>query len=149
MNEYIELLTKIKDTVISPTTTDGIFETIRNMFVIGIIMALVSGMLVVMLEEKKNVNNFLVNVKGVSSLVFLIGVAVVTVALMSAIIHPDSNSTELSDESTVAISNYLAEMNDQEYSRLEKLVKLYGNNLSSNDKTIKQINKYLKETIGK
>lgn len=149
MNEYIELLTKIKDTVIFPITTDGTFETIRNMFVIGIIMALVSGMLFVILEEKRNVSSFLVNVKGVSSLVFLIGIAVVTVALMSAIIHPDSNSTRLSDESTVAVSNYLAKMNDQEYSRLEKLVKLYGNNLSSNDKTIKQVNKHLVETIGK
>ena len=149
MNEYIELLTKIKDTVISPITTDGTFETIRNMFVIGIIMALVSGMLFVILEEKRNVSSFLVNVKGVSSLVFLIGIAVVTVALMSAIIHPDSNSTRLSDESTVAVSNYLAKMNDQEYSRLEKLVKLYGNNLSSNDKTLKQVNKHLVETIGK
>lgn len=149
MNEYIELLTKIKDTVISPITTDGTFETIRNMFVIGIIMALVSGMLFVILEEKRNVSSFLVNVKGISSLVFLIGIAVVTVALMSAIIQPDSNSTRLSDESTVAVSNYLAKMNDQEYSRLEKLVKLYGNNLSSNDKTIKQVNKHLVETIGK
>lgn len=149
MNEYIELLTKIKDTVISPITTDGTFETIRNMFVVGITMALVSGMLFVILEEKRNVSSFLVNVKGVSSLVFLIGIAVVTVALMSAIIHPDSNSTRLSDESTVAVSNYLAKMNDQEYSRLEKLVKLYGNNLSSNDKTIKQVNKHLVETIGK
>lgn len=149
MNEYIELLTKIKDAVISPTTTDGIFETIRSMFVIGIITALVSGMLFVILEENRNVSSFLVNVKGVSSLVFLIGIAVVTVALMSAIIHPDSNSTRLSDESTVAVSNYLAKMNDQEYSRLEKLVKLYGNNLSSNDKTIKQVNKHLVETIGK
>ena len=63
MNEYIELLTKIKDTVISPITTDGTFETIRNMFVIGIIMALVSGMLFVILEEKRNVSSFLVNVK--------------------------------------------------------------------------------------
>ena len=149
MNEYIELLTKIKDAVISPTTTDGTFETIRSMFVIGIITALVSGMLFVMLEEKSNANNFLVNVKGVSSLVFLTGIAVVIVVLMSAIIHPDSNSTRLSDESTVAVSNYLAKMNDQEYSRLEKLVKLYGNNLSSNDKTIKQVNKHLVETIGK
>lgn len=149
MNEYIEILTKIKDTVISPITTDGTFETIRSMFVIGIGMALVSGMLFVILEEKSNANNFLVNVKGVSSLVFLTGIAVLIVALMSSGIRSNSNPTELNDESTVAISNYVAKMNDQEYSRLEKLVKLYGNNLSSNDKTIKQINKYLKETIGK
>lgn len=58
MNEYIELLTKIKDTVISPTTTDGTFETIRSMFVIGIITALVSGMLFVMLEKRATLITF-------------------------------------------------------------------------------------------
>ena len=40
-------------------------------------------------------------------------------------------------------------MNDQDYSRLEKLVKLHGNNLTNNDETIKQINKYLMETVGR
>lgn len=55
----------------------------------------------------------------------------------------------LSKESKVSISNYVAEMNDQEYSRLEKLVKLYGNQLSSEDETIKQINKHLVETVRK
>lgn len=149
MNEYIELLTKIKDTVISPTTTDGTFEIIRSMFVIGIITALVSGMLFVMLEKKSNANNFLVNVKGVSSLVFLTGIAVVIVALMSAVIRSNSNPTKLSNESSSAISNYVSEMNDHEYSRLEKLVNLYGNQLSSEDRTIKQLNKYLMETVGK
>lgn len=149
MNEYIKILTKIKDIAISPTVVDSTSETIRNMFVVGITMALVSGMLFVILEEKRNVSNFLVNVKGTSSLVFLTGIAVVIVALMSAVIHSNSNPTELSDESTVAISNYVAEMNDQEYSRLEKLVKLYGNQLNDKDRVIRQINKHLVETIGK
>lgn len=149
MNEYIEILTKIKDIAISPTVVGSTSETIRNMFVIGIIMALVSGMLFVILEEKRNVSNFLVNVKGTLSLVFLTGIAVVIVALMSAVIHSNSNPTELSAESTVAISNYVAEMNDQEYSRLEKLVKLYGNQLNDKDRVIRQINEHLVETIGK
>lgn len=49
----------------------------------------------------------------------------------------------------MVVSNYVSEMNDQEYSRLEKLVKLYGNDLTDNDETIKQINKHLVETVGK
>lgn len=82
-------------------------------------------------------------------MVFLTGIAVVIVALMSAVIRSNSNPTKLSNESSIAISNYVSEMNDHEYSRLEKLVNLYGNQLSSEDRTIKQLNKYLMETVGK
>lgn len=82
-------------------------------------------------------------------MVFLTGIAVVIVALMSAVIRSNSNPTKLSNESSSAISNYVSEMNDHEYSRLEKLVNLYGNQLSSEDRTIKQLNKYLMETVGK
>ena len=65
------------------------------------------------------------------------------------LLYPALIQNELGKESNVAISNYVYEMNDQDYSRLEGLVKLYGNNLSSDDKTIKQVNKHLMETIGK
>jgi hypothetical protein len=41
------------------------------------------------------------------------------------------------------------DMNDYEYSRLEKLVKLYGNKFSDEDKIIEQINKNLAGTVGK
>ena len=64
-------------------------------------------------------------------------------------LHSAVSQIEFYKDTNLAISNYVVEMDEQEYSRLEKLVKLYGNNLSSNDKTIKQINKHLLETIGK
>lgn len=38
MNEYTELLTKIKDMGISPAAVDGVVEMIRNTFVIGFLM---------------------------------------------------------------------------------------------------------------
>lgn len=50
MNEYIELLTKIKDMLVSPSVTDGFVEMIRNTFVAGVLLALTSGMVFVLLE---------------------------------------------------------------------------------------------------
>lgn len=77
------------------------------------------------------------------------GLATVIVSMMSMSLYGSSHLNELSKESKVVVSNYVSEMNDQDYSRLEKLVKLYGNNLTDNDETIKQINKHLIETTGK
>lgn len=56
---------------------------------------------------------------------------------------------ELLHESKLNISNYVEELNDSEYSKLEKSVKLYSDELTTNDAMIKKINQYLKETIGK
>lgn len=149
MNEYIELLTKIKDTLVLPTVTDGAVEMIRNTFIVGFLLVLISGIVFVKLEEVRKVNKFLSTIQGVSAFMLLVGFTTIIVSMMSIGLHGSSHLNELSKESKVVVSNYVSEMNDQEYSRLEKLVKLYGNNLSSNDKTIKQINKHLVETIGK
>lgn len=149
MNEYIELLTKIKEMGISPSITDGFVEMIRNTFVAGVLLALTSGMVFVLLEEVNKVNKFLATIQGVSAFIFIAGLATTIVSMMSMSLHGSSHLNELSKESKVVVSNYVSEMNDQEYSRLEKLVKLYGNDLTDNDETIKQINKHLVETVGK
>ena len=149
MNEYIELLTKIKDMLVSPTVTDGFVEMIRNTFVVGVLLALTSGMVFALLEEVSKVNKFLATIQGVSVFIFIAGLATTIVSMMSMSLHGSSHLNELSKESKVVVSNYVSEMNDQDYSRLEKLVKLHGDNLTNNDETIKQINKYLMETIGK
>lgn len=149
MNEYIELLTKIKDMLVSPSITDGFVEMIRNTFVAGVLLALTSGMVFVLLEEVNKVNKFLATIQGVSAFIFIAGLATTIVSMMSMSLHGSSHLNELSKESKVVVSNYVSEMNDQEYSRLEKLVKLYGNDLTDNDETIKQINKHLVETVGK
>lgn len=149
MNEYIELLTKIKDMLVSPSVTDGFVEMIRNTFVAGVLLALTSGMVFVLLEEVNKVNKFLATIQGVSAFIFIVGLVTTIVSMMSMSLHGSSQLNELSNESKVVVSNYVSEMNDQDYSRLEKLVKLHGNNLTNNDETIKQINKYLMETVGK
>ena len=149
MNEYIELLTKIKDMGISLAVTDGFVEMIRNTFVVGVLLALTSGMVFVLLEEVSKTNKFLATIQGVSAFIFLVGMTATMVSTMTMILAGSSHLNELSKESKVVLSNHVSEMNDQEYSRLEKLVKLYGNQLSSEDRTIKQINKYLMETVGK
>lgn len=149
MNEYIELLTKIKDMLVSPSVTDGFVEMIRNTFVAGVLLALTSGMVFVLLEEVNKVNKFLATIQGVSAFIFIVGLVTTIVSMMSMSLHGSSHLNELSKESKVVVSNYVSEMNDQDYSRLEKLVKLHGNNLTNNDETIKQINKHLMETVGK
>ena len=149
MNEYIELLTKIKDTVISPTATDGAFEIFKNIALMVVLVALIACVVVVVSDNMSKVSKFFDFVKGVSILIVVVSIVTAIIMTIVMTLHLALISIESNKESNVAISNYVAELDDQEYSRLEKLVKLYGNNLTDNDKTIKQINKHLMETIGK
>ena len=149
MNEYIELLTKIKDSMISLTDTNDLFETIKNMTVTGTFMVIIACIIFTLFDNVSALGKFSNFVKVVSSAVFGIGMLVVIISAMGMVLYGALIPNGLSKESKVSISNYVAELNDQEYSRLEKLVKLYGNDLTCNDNTIKQINKHLVETVGK
>lgn len=149
MNEYIELLTKIKDSMISLTDTNDLFETIKNMTMTGTFMVIIACIIFTLFDNVSVLGKFSNFVKVVSSAVFGIGMLVVIISAMGMVLYGALIPNELSKESKVSISNYVAELNDQEYSRLEKLVKLYGNDLTCNDNTIKQINKHLVETVGK
>lgn len=149
MNEYIELLTKIKDSMISLTDTNDLFETIKNMTMTGTFMVIIACIIFTLFDNVSVLGKFSNFVKVVSSAVFGIGMLVVIISAMDMVLYRALIPNGLSKESKVSISNYVAELNDQEYSRLEKLVKLYGNDLTCNDNTIKQINKHLVETIGK
>lgn len=149
MNEYVELLTKIKDSMISLTDTNDLFETIKNMTMTGTFMVIIACIIFMLFDNISALGKFSNFVKVVSAAVFGIGMLVVIISAMSMVLYGALIPNGLSKDSKVSISNHVAEMNDQEYSRLEKLVKLYGNQLSSEDGTIKQINKHLMETIGK
>lgn len=149
MNEYIELLTKIKDSMISLTGTNDLFETIKNMTMTGTFMVIIACIIFTLFDNVSVLGKFSNFVKVVSSTVFGIGMLVVIISAMSMVLYGALIPNGLSKESKVSISNYVSEMNDQDYSRLEKLVKLQGNNLTNNDETIKQINKYWMETVGK
>ena len=149
MNEYIELLTKIKDSMIPLNDTNDLFETIKNMTVTGTFMVIIACIIFTIFDNVITFGKFSNFVKVVSSAVFGIGMLVVIISVMGMVLYGALIPNGLSKESKVSISKYVAEMNDQEYSRLEKLVKLYGNNLTDNDETIKQINNHLVETVGK
>ena len=149
MNEYIELLTKIKDSMISLTDTNDLFETIKNMTVAGTFMVIIACIIFTLFDNVSALGKFSNFVKVVSSAVFGIGMLVVIISAMSMVLYGALIPNGLSKESKVVVSNYVSEMNDQDYSRLEKLVKLHGNNLTNSDETIKQINKYLMETVGR
>lgn len=149
MNEYIELLTKIKDTMIQPAIIDDIFNTFKNITVVGVSMIAIGFIMFMILCNMSKVSKFLDIVKVVSAMTFIVGMIVSLTIVGSMVLSLALIPNGLSKESKVSISNYVVEMNDQEYSRLEKLVKLYGNQLSSEDRTIKQINKHLVETVGK
>lgn len=149
MNEYIEVLTKIKDTTIQPTIIDDIFITFKNISVVSVSMIAIGFIMFVILCNMSKVSKFLDIVKVVSAMTFIVGMIVSLTLVGSMVLSLALIPNGLSKESKVSISNYVFEMNDQEYSRLEKLVKLYGNQLSSEDRTIKQINKHLVETVGK
>lgn len=149
MNEYIELLTKIKDSMIPLTDTNDLFETIKNMTMTGTFMVIIACIIFTLFDNVKALSKFSNFVKVVSSAIFGIGMLVVIISATGMVLYGALIPNGLSKESKVSISNYVAEMNDHEYSRLEKLVNLYGNQLSSEDRTIKQINKYLMETVGK
>lgn len=149
MNEYIEVLTKIKDTMIQPTIIDDIFNTFKNVTVVSVSMIAIGFIMFMILCNMSKVSKFLDIVKVVSAMTFIVGMVVSLTTVASMVLSLALIPNGLSKESKVSISNYVAEMNDQEYSRLEKLVKLYGNQLTCEDKTLKQINKHLVETVGK
>lgn len=149
MNEYIELLTKIKDSMIPLTDTNDLFETIKNMTVAGTFMVIIACIIFMLFDNVIALGKFSNFVKVVSSAVFGIGMLVVIISAMGMVLYGALIPNGLSKESKVSISNYVAELNDQEYSKLEKSVKLYSDELSTNDKMIKKINQYLKETVGK
>lgn len=149
MNEYIEVLTKIKDTMIEPTIIDDIFNTFKNISVVSVSMIAIGFIMVEILCNMSKVSKFLDIVKVVSAMTFIVGMIVSLTIVGSMVLSLALIPNGLNKESKVSISNYVVEMNDREYSRLEKLVKLYGNQLSSEDRTIKQINKHLVETVGK
>ena len=142
MNEYIEVLTKIKDTMIEPTIIDDIFNTFKNISVVSVSMIAIGFIMVEILCNMSKVSKFLDIVKVVSAMTFIVGMIVSLTIVGSMVLSLALIPNGLNKESKVSISNYVVEMNDREYSRLGKLVKLYGNQLSSEDRTIKQINKH-------
>ena len=132
-----------------PPTTDGFIETFKHVGLVGVLVTLIACIVFMVSDNLGKISKFSDFIKGTSILVAIVSMSTAIIMTICMVLCTALIQNELSRESNVAISNYVYELNDQEYSRLEKLVKLYGNQLSDEDKTIKQINKHLVETIGK
>ena len=132
-----------------PPTTDGFIETFKHVGLVGVLVTLIACIVFMVSDNLGKISKFSDFIKGTSILVAIVSMSTAIIMTICMVLCAALIQNELSRESNVAISNYVYELNDQEYSRLEKLVKLYGNQLSDEDKTIKQINKHLVETIGK
>lgn len=148
MNEYVELLTKIKDVVNPQMATDGLYDVARNVIVVAGFVAVSAMFVFIILDVIVKSNKFMDYVKGMSVLVAMVSTFTMVFCGYVALSR-FSLTTKLSAESKTSILNYVIDMNDHEYSRLEKLVKLYGNQFGDGDKIIEQINKNLMETVGK
>ena len=112
MNEYIELLTKIKDSMISLTDTNDLFETIKNMTVTGTFMVIIACIIFTLFDNISALGKFSNFVKVVSSAVFGIGILVVIISAVGMVLYGALIPNGLSKESKVSIYNYVSEMND-------------------------------------
>lgn len=135
MNEYVELLTKIKDVVNPQMTTDGLYDVARNVIFVAGCVAVSAMFVFIILDVVGKSNKFIDYVKGMSVLVAILSTFTMVFYGYVALSR-FSLTTKLSTESKTSILNYVMDMNDQEYSRLERLVKLYGNQFSDKDKII-------------
>ena len=148
VNEYVELLTKIKDVVNPQMATDGLYDVARSVIFVTVFVSASAMFIFIILDVIGKSNKFIDYIKGMSVLVAI--ASTFTMVFYGYVaLSRFSLTIKLSTESKTSILNYVIDMNDQEYSRLEKLVKLYGNQFSDKDKIIEQINKNLAETVGK
>lgn len=148
VNEYVELLTKIKDVVNPQMATDGLYDVARSVIFVTVFVAASAMFIFIILDVIGKSNKFIDYIKGMSVLVAI--ASTFTMVFYGYVaLSRFSLTIKLSTEFKTSMLNYVIDMNDQEYSRLEKLVKLYGNQFSDKDKIIEQINKNLAETVGK
>lgn len=148
MNNYVDFLNRIKETVNPQFFDDGGLETVRMVGMPSVIAILFGMVVIYFTGEFCKPTKWLDRFHMV--LVAMVVVSIFTLLFSLPIgLGYQVKEKELLHESKLNISNYVEELNDSEYSKLEKSVKLYSDELTTNDAMIKKINQYLKETIGK
>ena len=149
MSEYTEMLNKIFNSMNGLTVSDNVIYY-RIAESVGFIV-FVFGVL--MIFEQYGELSQLVTKLGskfynVLTSLFILG------GLLSILIgaRNPSNYGEnyiLTRESKIALSDYVSNLDKDERENLTTCVKLYGNIFDSKSDTLKLINKYLVETVGK
>lgn len=149
MDKYSEMLNKIFISTNGLTVSDSVIYY-RIVESVGFI-AFVFGVL--MIFEQYGELSQLVTKLGtkfynVLSSIFILG----GLSLVFIGVHNPSNYGEnytLTRESKIALSDYVSNLSEEERENLINHVKLYGDVFESDSESLKLINKYLMETIGR
>lgn len=148
MNNYVDFLNRIKETVNPQFFEDSGLKMVRMIGMASIIVMFLGIVVIYLTVEFCKATKWLDGFHRV--LVAMVVVSMFTILFTLPIgLGCRVNEKELSHDVKLEISNYIEKLDDSEYSKLEKSVKLYSEELSTNDKMIKRINQYLKETIGR
>lgn len=149
MSEYTEMLNKIFISMNGVTVSESVIYY-RIAESVGFI-AFVFGVL--MIFEQYGELSQLVTKLGtkfynvLASIFILGGLSLVFVGVRNPSNYGENYT--LTRESKIALSNYVSNLDKDERENLTTHVKLYGDVFDSESDTLKLINKYLMETIGK
>ena len=149
MSEYIEMLNKIFNSMNGVTVSESVIYY-RIAESVGFI-AFVFGVL--MIFEHHGELSQLVTKLGtkfynvLTSLFILGGLSLVVVGGRNPSNYGENYT--LTRESKIALSDYVSNLDKDERENLTTQVKLYGDVFDSESDTLKLINKYLMETIGR
>lgn len=149
MDKYIEMLDKIFISTNGLTVSDGVIYY-RIAESVGFI-AFVFGVL--MIFEQYGELSQLVTKLGtkfynvLASIFILGGLSLVFIGARNPSNYGENYT--LTRESKIALSDYVSNLSKEERENLTTSVKLYGDIFDSESDTLKLINKYLIETVGK
>lgn len=149
MDEYIEMLNKIFISMNGITVSDSVIYY-RIVESVGFI-AFVFGVL--MIFEQYDELSQLVTKLGtkfynvLASIFILGGLSLVFVGVRNPSNYGENYT--LTRESKIALFDYVSNLSKEEQENLTNHVKLYGDIFESDSESLKLINKYLMETIGR
>ena len=149
MSEYTEMLNKIFISMNGVTVSESVIYY-RIAESVGL---LVFGFGMLMFFEHEGELSQLVTKLGtkfynvLTSLFILGGLSLVFIGVRNPSNYGENYT--LTRESKIALSDYVSNLSKEEQENLTNHVKLYGDVFESDNESLKLINKYLKETIGK
>lgn len=149
MDEYIEMLNKIFISMNGITVSDSViyYRIIESVGFVAVVFV------VLMIFEQYGELSQLVTKLGtklynVLALIFILG----GLSLVFIGLRNPSNYREnyiLTRESKIALSDYVSNLSKEELENITNHVKLYGDVFESDSESLKLINKYLMDTIGR
>lgn len=149
MSEYTEMLNKIFISMNGVTVSDSVIyyriaESVGFIvFVFGILMSFEQYGELSRLVTKLGTKFYNV----LASIFILGGLSLVFIGARNPSNYGENYT--LTRESKIALSDYVSNLSKEEQENLSNHVKLYGDVFESDSESLKLINKYLMETVGK